>query len=48
MADKRPTKTINISTEIHQQLKITAAQEGKTVQQLIEEVLRASLGLEEK
>jgi hypothetical protein len=48
MNNQRTTKTINIGIALHQQLKVVAAQEAKTVQQLVEEVLVASLGLEDE
>jgi predicted HicB family RNase H-like nuclease len=41
-----PTKTINIPTDLHRQLKVQAALEGKTLQELIVETLAAALGIE--
>jgi predicted HicB family RNase H-like nuclease len=41
-----PTKTINIPAELHRQLKVQAALEGKTLQELIVETLAAALGIE--
>jgi len=41
-----PTKTINIPTWLHRQLKMQAAIEGKTLQEMIVETLAAALGLE--
>lgn len=46
MRDKRQTKTVNINSALHQELKVQAAKEQKTVQQLVEEVLQASLGIQ--
>lgn len=47
MSQDRPTKTINIQSKLHQSLKVVAAQEGKTVQQLAEEIFREALGMDE-
>lgn len=41
-----PTKTINLPAELHRQLKMQAAIEGKTLQELIIETLAAALGLD--
>jgi hypothetical protein len=46
MSTERPTKTINIAAALHKQLKVVAAQEDKTVQQVVEELIASSLGLE--
>ncbi len=43
---KPPTKTINIPTSLHRQLKVQAALEGKSLQELIVETLAAALGVE--
>ena len=44
--DKLPTKTINIPSRLHQQLKVQAALEGESLQDLIVQTLSAALGIE--
>lgn len=43
--DEPTTKTINIPTTLHHQLKVQAAMEGKSLQELIVETLAAALGI---
>lgn len=40
------TKVVHIQTALHQRLKVTAAQEGKTIQDLLEELLNEVFGME--
>lgn len=47
MSQERITKTINIQANLHKELKVIAAREGKSVQKLVEEVLREALGVSE-
>ncbi len=44
--DEPTTKTINIPTALHRQLKVQASLEGKSLQELIVETLAAALGVE--